>query len=1071
MTYSCVLEGTMDQRTLSLVLTSAYLVTLLEPAQASDWPMWRFSATRGAASPGELPKELHLRWTRQLPPYRRAWPNERRLHFDASYEPVVMDGLLFIGSPLDGSVVAFATDDGRERWRFYTEGPVRFAPVASQGRVYVGSDDGHLYCLDASSGELRWKVRGPPKERDDFWHLGNGRLVSFWPIRGGPVLTDGVLYFAAGIWPTHGVFIKAVDAKSGKTLWVNSECNYIENVRIDHNNLHEAGLSPQGYLLLVGDKLLVPNGRSMPAGLDRDTGKLLYYVQGYRHGDCRVTAADGYAFVGNSAVVNLSDGREVGNRWVEAGKDAPRGFETAKYDLFEGPIFGYKFMTACNARSVLHEQTVYGMQQGTCYAYDLSQPKISLYDKKRGSQELKPARWDLPTRWTLETKPGVKRPATNALIRAGSRLYGHAGNVVIAIDLAKDSTKASVAWERPLDSTPTSMVAADGKLFVVTGNGTLHCYGAKPRQVKQHQTSASSPSRARVEMAHELVQRTGVSEGYCVVMTRDPADLVEALLARTKLYVAAFEPRRAQAAALRQKLVTTGLYGDRAQVFACEPQQLRLPPYLASLIVLDRPDRAALQSLRPYGGVACFTVSRSKRPALIRKLKKIGRPSTEVQRSGPLVLLRRSGALPGSAYWTHECADAARSYYSQDGLVRAPLGVLWYGDGAGYGFYKRKDYGIGVKPQVIGGRVFSLQIAGRTLHANDAYTGRLLWKSKVDPFTRYASMPDGIYVAGGSQCTVFDPATGESRATYAYATKTGETPAVSDIRVSDDVILIAAGFEKVRAIEKGLWDSKVLVALDRRIGKQLWQREAQERFNNHAIAIGGDTVFCIDSMSGAMTDGQKRRGDIPKEVPSTILALDARTGKERWRAVTTGRYQTYGMGHWLGMRGNDDWVAYSEAAELLLTGKYSNLHAFHGKTGKEAWHKTIGGGQPMILRGGTLLTQAGHTYNVRTGELLSDKSLFKRGGCNYGVANEHLVFLREFCASYVDIGTKQKHRLRNVRSGCSNSLVAADGILSAPCFSVGCICNYPIQTSFAMVHMPEVGAWAGDRAIPARTPK
>ena len=995
-----------------------------------------------------------------------------------------MGETLFLGSPLDGTVAAFATDNGREHWRFYTEGPVRFAPVAWQGRIYVGSDDGYLYCLDASSGELRWKVRGAPRDRDDYWHLGNGRLISFWPVRGGPVLADGVVYFAAGIWPTHGVFIKAVDANTGKTLWVNSECNYIENVRIDHNNLHEAGLSPQGYLVVAGDKLLVPNGRSMPAGLDRRTGKLLYYVQGYRHGDCRVTVADGYAFVGNSGVTNVSDGREVGNRWVEAGENAPRGFETAKFDLFEGPIFGYKFMTACNARSVLHEQTVYGMQQGICYAYDLSRPKISLYDKKMGSREVKPARWDLPTRWTIETKPGVKRPATTALIRAGNRLYGHAGNVIIAINLPKDGTKASVAWERPLDNTPSSIVAADGKLFAITNNGTLHCFGAKPRQVRQHQTPESGLPQVSAEMADDVIQRTGVSEGYCVVMTRDPTKLAEALLARAKLRVIAFEPDRTQAVALRRRLVAAGLYGDRAVVLACEPKQLRLPPYLASLIVLDRSDQAALQSLRPYGGVACFTVSRGKRPTLVRKLKQIDMPNAEVQHSGPFVLLRRTGALPRSAYWTHECADAARSYYSQDGLVRAPLGVLWYGDGADYGFYKRKDYGIGVKPQVIGGRVFSLQLASRTLYANDAYTGRLLWKTKVDPFTRYASMADGIYVAGGNKCTLFDPATGESRATYPYSTKTDETPAVSDIRVSDDVILIAAAFGKVRTIEKGLWDSKVLVALDRRTGKQLWQKEAKERFNNHAVAIGDGTVFCIDSMSGAMTDGQKRRGDIPKEVPSTILALDAQTGAEKWRAITTGRYRTYGMGHWLGMRGNDDWLAYSAGAPpsgadrgpystatgLLLTGKYSELHAFDAKTGKEIWHKTIGGGQPMILRGETFLTQAGHTYNTRTGELLSGESLFKRGGCNYGVANEHLVFLREYSASYVDVGTKQKHRLRNVRSGCSNSLVAADGILSAPCFSVGCICNYPIQTSFAMVHMPEVGEWAGSRPIPARVP-
>ena len=40
-----------------------------------------------------------------------------------------------------------------------------------------------------------------------------------------------------------------------------------------------------------------------------------------------------------------------------------------------------------------------------------------------------------------------------------------------------------------------------------------------------------------------------------------------------------------------------------------------------------------------------------------------------------------------------------------------------------------------------------------------------------------------------------------------------------------------------------------------------------------------------------------------------------------------------------------------------------------------------------------------------------------------------------------------------------NAFVAADGVLSVPNFAVGCVCNYPIQTSFAMVTMPEAAAW------------
>ncbi len=45
----------------------------------------------------------------------------------------------------------------------------------------------------------------------------------------------------------------------------------------------------------------------------------------------------------------------------------------------------------------------------------------------------------------------------------------------------------------------------------------------------------------------------------------------------------------------------------------------------------------------------------------------------------------------------------------------------------------------------------------------------------------------------------------------------------------------------------------------------------------------------------------------------------------------------------------------------------------------------------------------------------------------------------------------------------TRSLVAADGLLNMPCFSYGCVCNYPLQTSFAMRHMPESAEWAGEK--------
>ena len=201
------------------------------------------------------------------------FPQELRLGYDASYEPVVLGHTMFVPSMVNDSVTALDTETGAERWQFITGGPVRFAPVASEGKVYFVSDDGYLYCLNADDGSLRWKFRGLPEDRRDRWVLGHGRLVSLWPARGGPVLADGVVYFAAGIWPTEGVFVHAVDAESGKAVWSNTDSDRIPKSNFDHGQGQEAGLTPQGYLAIVGDRLIVPCGTQLPAFLDLKTGR------------------------------------------------------------------------------------------------------------------------------------------------------------------------------------------------------------------------------------------------------------------------------------------------------------------------------------------------------------------------------------------------------------------------------------------------------------------------------------------------------------------------------------------------------------------------------------------------------------------------------------------------------------------------------------------------------------------------------------------------------------------------------------------------------------------------------
>ena len=261
------------RRVTILCITAMFCWPSIFPAAvADDWPMYRHDDGRRAVTPDNLPEDLHLAWIRELPKLTPAFKNSR-LQFDAGYEPVVADGHLLIASSRTDSVKAYDAKTGKQLWSFYTDGPVRFAPAIWRDLVCFGSDDGCLYCVDLATGNLRWKHRAVPSQRR---LLGNKRLISVWPVRGGPVVVDGKVYFAAGVWPFEGVFVYAMEIETGNVVWRNDRMGYLFGQQ-PHNTEAIGGLAPQGYLVVDGDELIVPCSTAYPAKLNRHTGELIEF--------------------------------------------------------------------------------------------------------------------------------------------------------------------------------------------------------------------------------------------------------------------------------------------------------------------------------------------------------------------------------------------------------------------------------------------------------------------------------------------------------------------------------------------------------------------------------------------------------------------------------------------------------------------------------------------------------------------------------------------------------------------------------------------------------------------------
>jgi outer membrane protein assembly factor BamB len=746
-----------------LILISSGLVSLLYPtvARGHDWPMWRYNAQRCAASPEQLPAKLNLQWIRELAAPKPAWPaSQDRLQFDASYEPVVAGKTIFVGSMVSDSITAYDTETGAEKWRFYAEGPVRFAPVVFKDKLYFASDDGYLYCLNTNDGSLIEKfLAGPATNKV----IGNYRLVSMWPMRGGPVLYDGKIYFAASIWPFMGTFIYAIDAETADIVWKNSGSGSTYLLQ-PHSSPAFAGVAPQGYLVATEDKLLIAGGRSVPAAYDRRTGKFLYYhLSKYgKMGLCKVMASSDY-FFNDGSIYKLSDGDGISR--------APA--------------------------SVIAENIIIGIRANKVLAYQIEPGAKSRKDI-----------------WQTETLTQLD----NIHIAAGSRVYGSGEDgTVTAIDIPAGKNQAEVSWQAKVEGEVWSMLAADGKLFVVTLEGNLFCFAAKKTKPKRYPLEYKPlPAGAArwADKAKKILEMTDEKEGYCILLGVGKGKLLYELLDQSKLHVIALDSNVEKVAAIRRTLDEAGMYGNRASVHVGDITTMQLAPYMANLIVSEDLKATGFMkgkifiertfhSLRPYGGTACFLVPQKKQTAIFRRTIRSGLPHCEITSSSNFISLTRVGPVPDSADWTHQYGDSGNTVMSYDKAVKAPLGLLWFGGPPNDKILPR--HGHGPSPQVVGGRLF---IEGRNMiRAVDVYTGRLLWERQFEDLgkyydntshqpganeigSNYVTVSDAVYIVYGDKVHVLDPATGKTKKEFSIPGQ--DKPNFGSLAVWNNLLLAAS---------------------------------------------------------------------------------------------------------------------------------------------------------------------------------------------------------------------------------------------------------------------------------------
>ncbi len=1106
------------------------LFLLISAAFAEDWPTYRYDIARTGATSESLAVPLATDWLYvSMHPPRPAWPRpavrpregwkqRHRVIFDDAFQVVAAGDTAYFGSSADNKVYALDAATGKERWSFFTDGPVRLAPTISSNRILFGSDDGFVYCLNARDGKLLWKVRGGPNGEQ---LLGHGRMISRWPIRTGVLVDDGIAYFGAGIFPHENVFLHGVRVRDGSHVW--------KNDTISQENANRNDLSPQGYWLATEDRLFVPSGRGLPVAFDKANGTLVFSREyGWRGeaaggniGGTYALLADNQLYTGTQDHLLALDQRtgRTGFAWLAGRRLAVEGntaYMATGRELIAMDRSNYA--RASSRRNSL-EYKIKSLA---------SQVRGASGDRRQKlERDLKAAREELDRHRKEKIAPTVpwriRSDCDAELIICGNMVVAGGKDKVNVFN----RNNGELVWSTKVEGLARGLAISDGRLYVSTDKGRIYCFApakiAKDRNPLIRTAVDPYPNDDLTSMykaaAEAIIMETGVKKGYCLVLGAERGRLARELALRTDLTIIGVEsdPEKVQAA--RLALDEAGLYGERVTIEQLDISDLPYSNYFASLIVSDSlllrgkvpgdADKIA-RHLKPRGGSICLgvpalapardtTVTSDKLASWIEGTK-LGR--CRISRTNGIWATLKRGALSGAGSWTHQYADPGNTACSDDQLVGGPLGLLWFGAPGPASMVNRHN--AAAAPLAINGKLF---VQGENnIMAHDSYNGMELWKREIPGAMRtrlkkiecgnLAASENSIFAAIADTCLRLDAETGETLATY-------DTPGDAQwgyIAYVDGILFGST------LTTRGVSGS--IFAIDVYNGETLWTCKG-ENIVNLTIALGDGWLFFVDSTlspderrvmlkrdksflrSLPVELAKKAEQDQKNRDVRRVIALDARTGGKLWsQAVDVTDCSKIGIG------GGELTLMY-RAGVIVLCGANANGHywrqflagefserrlvALSAKDGDALWARDANYRHRPVIVGDKVIAEP-WAFDLKTGRQLTRRHpvsgdeatwQFFRPGHHCGAisASSQMLFMRSGDTSYYDlIDDSGIRHFSGQRLGCWINAIPADGLALVPEASAGCICLHPIICSLALEPRPDHERWGIYSAKPPSGP-
>jgi outer membrane protein assembly factor BamB len=838
----CLLLPGRTTRLIALLLV--VLPFSFQIAGAADWPAYRADAHRSARTDESPGAKLNLQWVFE-PTHRPdpAWPmpgeESPRMHTDRAFHVTVAGKRAYFGSSADGKVYCLDTRSGKIQWTFFTDGAVRFAPQVADGRLYFGSDDGHAYCLNASNGKLVWKYRpGPSGERI----IGKGRMISSWPLRSGVLVNDGVAFFSAGVFPYEGLFICAVDAKTGKEIWTNDTAGDLAWGQT------YGGMAPQGYLLASDEMLYVPSGRGMPAAFDRKDGHFHKFLSGGgKVGGSWALIDQGQLIAGSDnkgspikVAFDAKRGGKVGDMFANfPGIDMVLTPDTAFTMTLDGIVAIRRQAYATAAREIpkmAKQRSALGKEISSIRSRykELTVEKAKLSAAKKDIAGVTKELTELQAKLTKTTKAlsalaarekeltGARlawnhsHPELNCLVKAGATVFAGGSDRVISLDVATGKR----AWTATIDGLVVGMSVADQRLFVSSDSGKIYCYAkpaAKAAVIKPEVGSAAFSGSSRFREAVRNILGHTVKRGFALVLGAGEGRLAWELAKQSELAVVVVEHDAKRRDRIRAKLDRAGM---SRRVSVVDWKYADLPDYFANVVVseeimqtgkLSAPADEVMRVLRPAGGVLLLSTDKGFNANAY--LSGTDAPRALRAANGSLWKITRP-KLEGAGSWTGLYGNVANTGSSPDEHADGPFGVLWYGEPGSRNMPDR--HARSVSPLAVNGRMF---IQGEEIvMAYDSYNGTFLWERKIPGAVRVrvdvdgsnlTATDDALFVAAADSVHQLDAQTGRTVREYPVPkAKDGKARRWAYIAAVDG-LLIGSAAEPLRNQYGFVWNGMI----------------------------------------------------------------------------------------------------------------------------------------------------------------------------------------------------------------------------------------------------------------------